>query len=130
LEKLSDHALSWASSLANISKDENLIIKHAGKSFLFNNGKPSVSWVKKPQVCFYAIGSYDSVELCEPIGLFILNHLGKTFGNNNISLYRDDGFAIIRNKSAHLADKSRNDFHKYFETFDLKITAEENYTCS
>jgi hypothetical protein len=46
-EKLLDYAIPLVSSLGNMSKDESLIIKHAGKSFLFNNGKPWVSWVKK-----------------------------------------------------------------------------------
>ena len=36
------------------------------------------------------MGSYDGAEICELVGLFILNHLGKTFGKlENIGLYRD-----------------------------------------
>ena len=42
------------------------------------------------------------------------------------SLYRDDGLAIIKNKSARLADKARKELHKAFEQFGLKITAESN----
>ena len=44
----------------------------------------------------------------------------------NIGLYREDGLAIIKNKSAHLADKTRKKLHKAFEQFGLKITAESN----
>ena len=72
------------------------------------------------------MGSYDGAEICELVGLFILNHLGKTFGKENIGLYRDDGLAIIKNRSAPLADKTRKELHKVFEQFDLKITAEAN----
>ena len=72
------------------------------------------------------MGSYDGAEICELVGLFILNHLGKTFGKENIGLYRDDGLAIIKNRSARLADKTRKELHKVFEQFDLKITAEAN----
>ena len=43
-ENLRDEALSWASNLANITKDETSIIKHARKSLRFNDGKP---WIKK-----------------------------------------------------------------------------------
>ena len=53
------------------------------------------------------MGSYDGGEIRELVGLFILNHLGKSFGKENIGLYRDDGLAIIKNKSARLADKTR-----------------------
>ena len=44
----------------------------------------------------------------------------------NIDLYRDDGLAIIKNRSARLADKARKELHKVFEQFGLKITAEAN----
>ena len=72
------------------------------------------------------MGSYDVTEICELVSLFILNHLGKTFGKENIGLYRDNGLAIIKNRSARLADKRRKELHKAFEQFDLKITAEGN----
>ena len=72
------------------------------------------------------MGSYDGTEICELVGRFILNHLGKAFGKENIGLYRDDGLAIIKNRSAHLADKTKKELHKVFEQFDLKITAEAN----
>ena len=72
------------------------------------------------------MGSYDGAEICKLVGLFILNHLGKTFGKENIGLYRDDGLAIIKNRSACLADKTTKEVHKVFEQFYLKITAEAN----
>ncbi len=52
--------------------------------------------------------------------------LGQKFDKENIGLYRDDGLAIMKNKSARLADKARKELHKCFEQFGLKITAEAN----
>ena len=72
------------------------------------------------------MGSHDGAEICELVGLFILNHLSKKFGKESIGLYRDDGLALIKSKSARLADKTRKELHKIFELFDLKITAESN----
>ena len=72
------------------------------------------------------MSSYDGAEICELVGLFILNHLGKSFGKENIGLYRDDSSAIIKNRSASLADKTRKGLHKAFEQFGLKIRAELN----
>ncbi len=43
-ENLLDQALSWASNLVIIAKEEISIMKHARKSLLFNDGKP---WIKK-----------------------------------------------------------------------------------
>ena len=85
---------------------------------------------KKTEVCNslfdVTMGSFDGAEICELVGLFILNHLGKRFGKENIGLYRDDGLAIIKSKSARLLDKTRKELYKIFEQFDLKITAEVN----
>ncbi len=91
--------------LAIISKDEISIIKHARKSVLFNHGKP---WTKKDSNSLFDVtmSSYDGAEICELVGLFILNKLGQKSGKENIGLYRDDGLAIMTSKSARLADKS------------------------
>ena len=70
--------------------------------------------------------SYDGAKICELVRLFILKHLRKLFGNKNIGLYRDDGLAIIKNKSARLANKTRKELHNIFEQLGLKITAEAN----
>jgi hypothetical protein len=48
------------------------------------------------------MGSFEGAEICELVGFFILNHLGKRFGKENIGLYGDDGLAIIKRKSARL----------------------------
>ena len=63
-ENLLDQALSWASNLAIITKDEISIIKHARKSVLFNDGKP---WTKKDSNSLFHVtmGSYDGAEICE-----------------------------------------------------------------
>ena len=37
------------------------------------------------------------------------NYLGEKFGNESISLYRDDGLAILKSKSVRLADKTRKE---------------------
>ena len=82
-ENVLDQALSWASNLAIITKDEISIIKHARKSVLFNDGKP---WTKKDSNSLFDVtmGSYDGAEICELVGLFILNKLGQKFGKENI----------------------------------------------
>ncbi len=93
-ENLLDQALTWASNFAIITKDEISIIKHTRKSLLFNDGKP---WIKKASNSLFDVtmGSYDGAEICELVGLFILNNLGQKFGKENIHLYRDDGLAIM-----------------------------------
>jgi hypothetical protein len=72
------------------------------------------------------MGSFDGAEICELVGLFILNHLHKRFGKENIGLYRYGGLATIKSKSGSLLDKTRKELHNIFEQFDLKISAEVN----
>ena len=43
------------------------------------------------------MGSYDGAEICELVGLFILDKLRAEFKNDNIGLYRDDGLAAFKN---------------------------------
>ena len=87
-ENLLDQALSWASSLAEISHEDISIIKHARKSLLFNNGR---LWIKNSNSNLFDVtmGSYDGAEICDLVGPFILNHLGKSFGKENIGLYTE-----------------------------------------
>ena len=47
------------------------------------------------------MGSYDEAEVCELVGLFILNDLCNEYGKDNIGLYRDDGLAIFKHTSDH-----------------------------
>ncbi len=86
------------------------------------------TWTKNDSNSLFDVtmGSYDGAEICELVGLFILNKLGQKFGKENIGLYRDDGLAITKSKSARLADKTRKELHKCFEQFGLNITAEAN----
>jgi hypothetical protein len=74
-EKLLNEALAWASDLATITENDISIIKHARKSLLFGNGE---LWTKKygsNSLFDVTMGSFDGAEICELVGLFILNHL-------------------------------------------------------
>ena len=93
-EHLLDEVLSWAQTLTDITEQQISIIKHARKSILFYDEK---TWVKRNNQSLFdvAMGSYDGAEICELVGLFILNKLSEKFGKNNIGLYRDDGLMLL-----------------------------------
>ena len=56
--------------------------------------------VKKDSPEFDVItGSHDGTELCELVGLYLLDLLTKEFGNQNIGLYIDDGLNCSANIS-------------------------------
>ena len=72
------------------------------------------------------MGSYDGAEVCELVGLFILDDLCNIYGIDNIGLYRDDGLAIFKNISGPQADRTRKDITRRFKTYGLNITIQTN----
>jgi hypothetical protein len=61
-------------------------VKHARKSLLFYNQQ---AWTKRNNTTTFDVtmGSFDGAEVCELVGLFILNTLEKRFGKD-VGLYR------------------------------------------
>ena len=123
-EDLLDRAITWSKQHTPISDNEIRIIKHARKSLLFHNDQ---AWTKNNATTFdVTMDSYDGAEICELVGLFILDSLKKRFAGMNLGLYRDDGLATLMTTSGRLADKARKDVISFFESLGVKITAKAN----
>ena len=129
-EKLMKNAIEFARSVKGIiiSNEDEEIIMQCRKSFLFCDGQP---WTKIGQENFdVPMGSYDGAEVCELVGLYILDKLtnGKEaiFEKNKVGIYRDDGLALLKIKqggrTAERIIKPRLD--KVFNSEELKITVE------
>ena len=63
-----------------------------------------------------------SEELCDVIGLFILNHLHPINDKNEVVWYRNNGLAFINRKSNSMLEKLRKDT---FKELGFKITVEK-----
>ena len=99
-------------------------IYHALKSLRFD--KDNV-WIKKDNPEFdVTMGSYDGAELCELVGLYLLDLLTKEFGKQNIGLYRDDGLSCFENISGPDSEKIKKKLFKIFKYNGLSITVECN----
>ena len=66
--------------------------------------------------------SYDGAEVCELVGLFMLNNISEKLNKPNIGLYRDDGLAVLENANGHQIDNFRKKLTKIFKDHNLKIT--------
>ena len=86
-----------------MSNDNNRLIKHYQKSLLFSNNE---AWKKKQtESCFDAtIGSFEGVEVCEPVGIYILYFLAKLINKNDCGLCRDEELLILRNVNGQQID--------------------------
>ena len=67
------------------------------------------------------MGSYDGAEICELVGLYILDTLSKKLNKNEMGLYRDDGLILLRNKNGHEMDKIRKQIIQIFKTIGFQI---------
>ena len=43
------------------------------------------------------MGAYDGAEVCELVGIFMLNKISEKYNKNDLSVYRDHGLAVSKN---------------------------------
>ena len=56
------------------------------------------------------MGVYDSAEVCELVGSFLLHPVANKNNKKDIGLYRDGGLAVFKNKSGPQAERAKRDF--------------------
>ena len=97
---------------------------HSRKSLLFTN---TDIWRKKNGDLDLDVTteSFDGIEICEIVCLYILHTLGEKYGEHRIFAWL--WLACFRYTRGPQADRTRKDFIKIFkEDFDLSITCEAN----
>ena len=119
-EELLDKALDFASHYIEITNDERVIIKHTKKTTLYSNNMP---WRKIRSDFDATMGSFDSAETCEMVGLFLLSQL--THRDVNVGLYRADGLATCTKKPKQV-ETIKKEMCKTFKRNSLQITIEAN----
>ena len=123
-KELLTKSINYAKSITIIEKEVIATIFHVRKSLLFD--KTSV-WAKKDNPYFdVTMGSYDEAEVCELVGLHLLNLLTNEFGKNNIGLYRDDDLSCFQKILGLDSEKIKNKMCKIFKENGLNITVECN----
>ena len=72
------------------------------------------------------MGSYDGIEVCELVGLYVLDILTKRFSHNKIGSHRDDGLVCFQNLSGPESEKVKKKLCNIFKERRLSITVECN----
>ena len=89
--------LNFASKYIYILKCDIDVIHHARESLLCDS---SHTWIKKQGGLFdVSMGAYNGDEVCELVGTYMLNLLSKKCSKIDLSLYRYDGLAVLKNKN-------------------------------
>ena len=98
---------------------------HCRKFLLFDN---ETAWTKKNHSNMFDVtmGSFDGAEVCELIGLFLLDNLSEEYGKNNVGLYRDDGLVLLKNASGPQSERTRKDITREFKRQGLNISISAN----
>ena len=73
-----------------------------------------------------SMGAYDGAEVCELIGIFLLNLLGPQYDTKNIGLYRDDGLSLFKNCSGPQMEKIKKHLQKVLKNNGLDVIRECN----
>ena len=122
-QDLLNDALDFAAKFTQISDRDRQIINHAKKTLLFHDNSP---WNKSnpPHQFDVTMGSYDGAETCELVGSYILYKIRDLF-DGEVGLYRDDGLAILRNKSLCDANRLAKRLHEEFAKLGLRITVDQ-----
>ena len=117
-------AINFAKSVTPIEDKFIGTILHSCKALLFNKNDVRV---KKDNPYFdVTIGSYDGAQVCELVGLYILDIPAKEPGHDKIGLYRDDGLACFETLSGPESEKVKKKLCKIFKESGLSIIVQCN----
>ena len=124
---LFNNDIQYASEITEITNHDISIIKHSRKTLPFNNNQP---WQKKSGDPDFDVpmGCYDGAEVCELVGIYILNKLSNIIDKDSIGLYRDDGLGVFERLSGLQIERKRKNIIKVFKMCGLSITVITNIT--
>ena len=120
-------AINFAKEYTDIEEKDIRLIEHTCKTILTYNNK---IWIKKDVNTLFDVpmGSFFGAELCDLVGLYILNRLKSIYNTNEIGLYRDDGLAIIERKNNQSLENIKKKTIKLFSDIGFKITIDVGST--
>ena len=118
-QDLLNEALKFASEYRYISKCDIDVIHHAKKGLLFDG---SHTWIKKQGgLSDVSMCAFDGAEVCWLVGTYMLNLLSKKYNKHDFGLYRDDGLAVLKNKSKPQSEQVTKNTQKIFIEHRLDI---------
>ena len=70
------------------------------------------------------MGSFDSAEVCELVGLYLVNNIKSPLGSSNVGLYRGNGLVIVHKANGPKVDRLKKDIISLFKDEGLSITTD------
>ena len=116
-------ALNWAKQFVEISDEDIEHIVETKKSLLVMNKE---YWTKKGDRNFdVAQGAFDSAEVCDIVGLFLLSELQNQNLEVEPGVFRDDGLGVTE-LNPQQAEKTKKKICEIYRRHGLDLTVEAN----
>ena len=123
-KELLGKSIDFAKKYAYISQEDIDIIMACRKTILRNNKS---DWVKKGNNNFdLPMGAYDSAQLSDLVGIYIIHSLGNIVPPSQIGLYRDDGLILVPNSNGPLTSRTSKKIVNTFQKLGLRIEIKPN----
>ena len=124
LKKILIDSINYAKEYIDITKEQFDIILACRKTVLENNG---TTWIKSGPMNFdVPMGGYDSSQIADLVGLYILNVQNRFINSEHIGLYRDDGLIYIPNSNGPNTSSIQKKIIRAFKLLGFKIEISSN----
>ena len=117
-------SINYARKYIDITVEQYEIILACRKTVLKNNDS---TWVKNGLDNFdVPMGGYDSSQIADLVGLYILDILTRIISPQEVGLYRDDGLLYIPNSNGPLSSSIQKRIIRAFKFLGFKIEISSN----
>ena len=117
-------SLNHAREYTDITEEEIDIILASRKSVLSDSRR---SWVKSHVDNFdVPVGAYDSTQVADLVGIYILDTLGRMVNLEQVKLYNDDGIIYIPDSNGPKTFSIQKKIIRTFELLGLRIQIASN----
>ena len=117
-------SINYARKYVDVTNEQYEIILACRKTVIKNNES---TWVKSGLDNFdVPMGSYDSSQITELVGLYILNILTRIISPEQLGLYCDDGLIYIPNSNGPISSSIQKKIIRAFKFLGFKIEVSSN----
>ena len=117
-------SINYARKYIDITVEQYEIILACRKTVLKNNDS---TWVKNGLDNFdVPMGGYDSSQIADLVGLYILDILTRIISPQQVGIYRDDGLLYIPNSNGPLSSSIQKRIIRAFKFLGFKIEISSN----
>lgn len=118
------NSLNFARGYTEITDSDLEIILASRRSILKYN---DANWVKKYNESFdVPMGAFNSAQIADVVGIYILDTLSRIVNLNQVGLYRDDGLIFVPSSNGPITSSLHKKVVRAFKYLGLKIEISSN----